>query len=48
MKLSEVSSRIKPRTRVIMHGRVSFSRIASKIAGEELERANQYTKFPLK
>ena len=48
MKLSEVSSRIKPRTRVIMHGRVSFSRIASKIAGEELERANQYTKFPSK
>lgn len=48
MKLSEVSSKIKPRTKVLLCGQVDFSRIASKIAGEELERANQYTKFPSK
>lgn len=48
MKLSEISSKIKPRTKVLVKGQVDFSRIATKIAGEELERANQYTKFPSK
>ena len=48
MKLSELSSKIKPRTRVLIQGQVDFSRIATKIAGEELERANQYTRFPSK
>lgn len=48
MKLSEISGKIKPRTKVLICGQVDFSRIASKIAGEELERANQYTKFPSK
>lgn len=48
MKLNEISSKIKPRTKVLIAGQVDFSRIASKIAGEELERANQYTKFPSK
>lgn len=48
MKLSEISAKIKPRTKVLIKGIVDFSHIASKIAGEELDRANQYTKFPSK
>lgn len=48
MKLSEISSKIKPRTKVLIKGQVDFSRIANKIAGEELDRANKYTKFPSK
>jgi len=48
MKLSEVSSKIKPRTAVRVKGKVNYSHIASKIAGAELERANQYTNYPSK
>lgn len=48
MKLSEISANIKPRTKILVRGQVNFSRIANKIAGEELDRANQYTKFPSK
>ena len=48
MKLNEISSKIKPRTKVLVKGIVEFSHIATKIAGEELERANQFTKFPSK
>ncbi len=48
MKLSEISSKIKPRTRVLVKGQVDFSRIAAKIAGDELDRANQFTKYPSK
>ena len=48
MKLSEISSNIKPRTKILVKGQVSFSRIANKIAGDELDRANQFTKFPSK
>lgn len=48
MKLSEISANIKPRTKILVRGQVSFSRIANKIAGAELERANTFTKFPSK
>lgn len=48
MKLSEISSNIKPRTKVLVKGQVNFSRIAAKIEGEELKRANEFTKFPSK
>lgn len=48
MKLAEISANIKPRTKILVKGQVNFSRIANKIAGEELERANKYTKFPSK
>lgn len=48
MKLSEVSSKIKPRTAVRVKGKVNYSHIASKISGEELDRANQYTNYPSK
>lgn len=48
MKLSEISANIKPRTKILVRGQVSFSRIANKIDGEELARANTFTKFPSK
>lgn len=48
MKLSEISANIKPRTKILVKGQVNFSRIANKIDGDELARANQYTKFPSK
>lgn len=48
MKLSEVSAQIKNRTKVIVRGQVEYSHIATKIAGEELARANSFTKFPSK
>lgn len=48
MKLNEISSNIKGRTRILVKGQVNFSRIANKIAGDELERANKFTKFPSK
>ena len=48
MKLAEISANIKPRTKILVKGQVSFSRIANKIAGDELDRANQFTKFPSK
>lgn len=48
MKLSEVASKIKPRTKVLVIGQVNYSHIATKIAGEELERANKYTNYPSK
>lgn len=48
MKLSEISANIKPRTKILVRGKVDFSRIANKIAGEELERANTFTKYPSK
>ena len=48
MKLSEISSKIKARTRVLVKGAVDFSRIGAKISGEELEKANAFTRFPSK
>lgn len=48
MKLSEISANIKPRTKILVRGQVTFSRISNKIDGPELERANTFTKFPSK
>ena len=48
MKLSEISANIKPRTKILVRGQVTFSRISNKIDGDELERANKFTKFPSK
>lgn len=48
MKLSEIASQIKNRTKVIIRGQVDFSHIATKISGEELEKANSFTKYPSK
>lgn len=48
MKLSEISANIKPRTKILVRGQVTFSRISNKIDGDELERANRFTKFPSK
>ncbi len=48
MKLNEVSSKIKNKTKIFVNGVVSYSHIATKIAGAELDRANQYTNFPSK
>lgn len=48
MKLNEISSKIKNRTTLRVKGLIDYSHIATKIAGEELERANSYTKFPSK
>lgn len=48
MKLSEISNNIKPRTKILVRGQVTFSRISNKIDGDELERANRFTKFPSK
>lgn len=48
MKLSEISDNIKPRTKILVRGQVTFSRISNKIDGDELERANRFTKFPSK
>lgn len=48
MKLSEISDNIKPRTKILIRGQVTFSRISNKIDGDELERANRFTKFPSK
>lgn len=48
MKLNEISSKIKNRTTLRVKGKIEYSHIATKIAGEELERANSYTKFPSK
>lgn len=46
MRLNEISSKIKGRTTVRVKGKVDYSHIATKIDGEELERANSYTQFP--
>jgi hypothetical protein len=48
IKLADVSKNIKNRTKVFVHGVVNFSHIASKISGEELDKANQYTQYPSK
>lgn len=48
MKLNEIASQIKNRTTLRLKGVVDYSHIATKIAGEELARANQYTKYPSK
>ena len=46
MKLSEL--KITSRETVRIKGWVDYSHISSKISGDELVRANQYTKFPSK
>ena len=48
MKLQEVSNDIKNRTKVLVTGEVDYSHIASKIDGDELKRANEYTNYPSK
>jgi hypothetical protein len=48
MKLTEVSKDIKNRTKVLVTGVVDYSHIASKIDGDELKRANEYTNYPSK
>lgn len=48
MKLNEIASKIKNKTTLRIKGVVDYSHIASKIAGEELARANEYTKYPSK
>lgn len=48
VKLQDISDKIVPRTKVLVKGKVDYSHIATKISGEELERANQFTKFPSK
>lgn len=48
MKLSEISSKIKNRTRIFINGTVDYSHITTKIDGEELKRANEFTNFPSK
>ena len=46
MKLSEL--KIKAKETVRFSGTVDYCHIATKISGEELARANQYTKYPSK
>lgn len=46
MKLADL--KITARETVRVKGKVDYSHIASKISGEELARANQFTKFPSK
>lgn len=48
MKLSEIAGSIKNKTTIRIKGLVDYSHIATKIAGEELARANSYTKYPSK
>lgn len=48
IKLQDVSKDIKPRTKVLVEGVVDYSHIASKIDGDELKRANEYTNYPSK
>lgn len=46
MKLNEIASKMKNKTTIRVRGLIDYSHIATKIDGEELARANTYTKFP--
>lgn len=46
IKLSDIAGKVEPRTSVFVEGIVEYSHISSKIAGEELKKANSYTKYP--
>lgn len=48
MKLNEVASKITPKTKVLINGIVDYCHIATKIDGDELKKANEYTDYPSK